>query len=91
MLTLIEFVVRRQLKREGESLLGLYPGNPKKSTQRPTTERLLKAFDNITLTILNIKGEEYGYVTPLNQVQKKILRLLGLDTEIYSSLAESPG
>lgn len=80
-----------QLKREGESLVGLYPGNPKKVTQRPTTERLLKAFDNITLTIFNIKGEEYGYVTPLNQVQKKILRLLGLDSEIYSSLAESPG
>jgi hypothetical protein len=56
-----------------------------KATQRPTTERLLKAFDNITLTILNIQGEEYGYVTPLNQVQKKILRLLGLDPEIYSS------
>ena len=91
LLTLIEFVVRRQLSRESESLVGLYPGNPLKATQRPTSERLLKAFDNITLTILNIKGEEYGYVTPLNQVQKKILRLLGLDPEIYSSLAESPG
>ena len=91
LLTLIEFVVRRQLSREKESLVGLYPGNPKKATQRPTTERLLKAFDNITLTILNIKGEEYGYVTPLNQVQKKILRLLGLDSEIYSGLVESPG
>jgi transposase len=84
-------VVRRQLKRESESLVELYPGNPLKATQRPTSERLLKAFDNITLTILNIKGEEYGHVTPLNQVQKKILRLLGLDPEIYSSLAESPG
>jgi transposase len=91
LLTLIEFVVRRQLKRSGESLVGLYPGNPKKATQRPTTERLLKAFDNITLTILNIKGEEYGSVTPLNEVQKKILKLLGLEPEIYSSLAESPG
>nr|NIU84776.1 transposase [Candidatus Thorarchaeota archaeon]NIW14770.1 transposase [Candidatus Thorarchaeota archaeon] len=91
LLTLIEFVVRRQLSREEESLVGLYPENPKKATQRPTSERLLKAFDNITLTILNIRGEEYGYVTPLNQVQKKILRLLGLDSQIYSGLAQSPG
>ena len=91
LLTLIEFVVRRQLKKEEESLVGLYPENPKKETQRPTSERLLKAFDNITLTILNIRGEEYGYVTPLNQLQKKILNLLGLDGEIYSGLIESPG
>ena len=91
LLTLIEFVVRRQLSREEESLVGLYPENPKKATQRPTSERLLKAFDNITLTILNIRGEEYGDVTPLNQVQKKILRLLGLDSQIYSGLVQSPG
>lgn len=91
LLTLIEFVVRRQLKREEESLVGLYPENPQKATQRPTTERLLKAFDNITLTILNIKGEDHGHVTSLNQVQKKILRLLGLDSAIYSSLAQSTG
>ena len=90
-LTLIEFVVRRQLLREEDSLRGLYPENPKKATQRPTSERLLKAFDNITLTIFKIKGEDYGYVTPLNQLQKKILRLLGLDSEIYSGLVESPG
>ena len=91
LLTLIEFVVRRQLKREEESLVGLYPENPKKATQRPTSERLLKAFDNVTLTIFQIKGEEYGYVTPLNQLQKKILRFLGLDSAIYSGLVESPG
>ena len=83
--------MRRQLSREEESLVGLYPENPKKATQRPTSERRLKAFDNITLTIFKIKGEEYGYVTPLNQLQKKILRFLGLDSEIYSGLVESPG
>jgi transposase len=29
-LTLIEFVVRRQLKVEGESLVGLHPENPQR-------------------------------------------------------------
>lgn len=91
LLTLIEFVVRRQLEQSGESLVGLHPENPKKASKRPTTERLLKAFDNITLTVLEIQGQQYGHVTPLNSLQQKILALLGLSSEIYSGLAESPG
>ncbi len=83
--------MRRQLEQSGESLLGLHPENPKKASQRPTTERLLKAFDNITLTLLVIRGEQYRDVTPLNPLQKKILQLLGLDHKIYEGLAESPG
>lgn len=90
-LTLIEFVVRRQLKAQGDSLVGLHPENPQKATTRPTTERLLKAFDNLTLTILEVRGQQYGHVSPLNPLQKQILRLLGLSPEIYSGLAESSG
>lgn len=91
LLTLIEFVVRRQLEQSGESLLGLHPENPKKASQRPTTERLLKAFDNITLTLVVIRGKQYRAVTPLNPLPKKILQLLGLDQKIYEGLVESPG
>ena len=91
LLTLIEFVVRRQLEQSGESLLGLHPENPLKASKRPTTERLLKAFDNITLTILEVRGQQYGHVTPLNPLQEKILKLLGLSSAIYSGLAQSPG
>ena len=90
-LTLIEFVVRRQLKVAGESLVGLHPENPKLTSTRPTTERLLKAFDNLTLTILEVHGQQYGHVSPLNSLQEQILRLLGLSPEIYSGLAASSG
>ncbi len=45
----MEFVVRRQLATEQQSLPGLYDGNPQRTTQRPTAERLLKAFGEITL------------------------------------------
>jgi len=89
-LTLIEFVVRRRLKVEGKSLVGLHPENPKKATTRPTTERLLKAFDNVTLTILEVRGQRYGHVSPLNSLQEKILRLLGLSPEIYLGLVDEP-
>jgi transposase len=43
-LTLLEFVGRRQLAAEGSKLSGLYAGNPRRETDRPTAERLLEAF-----------------------------------------------
>ena len=42
--TLMEFVVRRQLRQSQSSLAGLYDGNPKRSTDRPTAEQMLKAW-----------------------------------------------
>jgi transposase len=50
LLTLVEFVVRRNLQAQHDSLAGLYPGNPTQVTTHPTTERLLHAFQNVTLT-----------------------------------------
>src|SRR6266446_1451451 len=55
-LTLLEFVGRRQLAAEGTKLAGLYAGNPRRETARPTAEHLLKAFEDITLTI--VKGSQ---------------------------------
>jgi hypothetical protein len=43
-LTLVEHMVREGLQAGGETLRGLYTGNPKRQTARPMTERLLKAF-----------------------------------------------
>ena len=47
--TLIEFAVRRQLTKEpNKSIAGLYDGNPKRKTKRPSAELLLSAFRGIT-------------------------------------------
>ena len=89
LLSLIEFLVRRHLQQTGESLKGLYSGNPTRATARPTTEKLLQAFDNLTLTLIQTGGECYGDVTPLNPLQSKILTFLGLSPEIYSGLVEN--
>ncbi len=51
-LTLLEFVGRRQLAADGAQLAGLYAGNPKRDTARPTAERLLEAFQEVTLTVI---------------------------------------
>jgi transposase len=86
-LTLTEFVARRALAAEGASLAGLYPGNPKQQTQRPTTERLLAAFAHVTLSLIQLPGQNIVHVTPLSPLQRRILELLDLPTSIYTDLA----
>jgi transposase len=89
LLTLVEFVVRRNLKQNQELLVGLLPQNPKKGIDNPTTERLLQSFREITLTIVNLPGQRIRHVTPLTALQVRILELLGLSPAVYTALAEN--
>jgi transposase len=89
MLTLIEFVVRRNLKQNNEKLTGLIENNPKKGIDNPTTERLLKAFDEITLTTVHLPDRIIQHITPLTSLQTRILELLGLSAAVYTRLAEN--
>ncbi len=85
-LTLLEFVVRRSLAVEGVKLAGLYAGNPKRATARPTAERLLETFRDITLTVIQEPHQTRRHLTPLSEVQQRILALLGFSTDIYARL-----
>jgi len=89
LLTLIEFVVRRKLKQNQEKLAGLIENNPHKGIDNPTTERLLKTFDKVTLTIVHLPDQTIRHITPLTSVQTRILELLGLSTTVYTRLAEN--
>lgn len=86
-LVLLEFQVRRRLAENNERLAGLYAGNPKRSTSRPTAEMLLEAFQNITLSKVVANRQRYRHLTPLSDLQKTILALLGMPTAIYDRLA----
>ena len=79
--------VRRSLETAKEELAGLYPGNPKQKTKRPTTERLLAAFKEITLSIVHLPGQTVVHLTPLTPLQSRILALLDLSPTIYTDLA----
>lgn len=85
-LTLLEFVVRSRLMAEKAKLAGLYAGNPKRVTARPTAERLLEAFQEITLTVIQQGHEMRYHLTPLSALQKRILDLLGFAPDIYTRL-----
>lgn len=82
-LTLFEFVARRSLQQRGDSLPGLYAGNPKRATERPTTERLLKAFDGLTLYRFT-DGDTWYEMTPLSALQQRILGLAGIPASVYA-------
>ncbi|MBN1303418.1 MAG: IS1634 family transposase, partial [Anaerolineales bacterium] len=88
-LTLIEFVVRRKLKQNQEKLAGLIANNPKKGIDNPTTERLLKMVDNITLTIMQLPDQTIRHLPALTAVQIRILELLGLSANVYTRLADN--
>ena len=85
-LTLLEFVVRQRLAAARTTLAGLYAGNPKRATARPTTERLLKRFEGLTLTIIREGRQRRYHLTPLSRVQRRILALLNFPVDIYTRL-----
>jgi transposase len=85
-LCLVEFAVREALQKQDEKLSGIYAGNPKRATAKPTTEMMLKVFRGITLTLVNFKEVDQCFITPLNAVQKRILALLGFPISCYQEI-----
>ncbi len=84
--TLMEFVVRQALQQTQQSLAGLYDGNPKRKTNRPSAERMLQAFCHLTLYYL---PDSTIFITPLSELQKQILSLMKMPKSLYQLSAES--
>ena len=87
LLALGDYTAKQALAQENAELAGIYPGNPKRSTATPTTERMLAAFDNINLLLVPVAGQTHYQVTPLTEVQMRILELWGLSTTLYTRLS----
>jgi len=88
-LGLFEYSVRKRLYEIKEPLCGIYKGNPKRKTSRPTTEMMLKSFEGVTLTELSVGKQKHQVLSPLTEIQEKILSLAGLSFETYSILTGS--
>ena len=85
-LTLLEFGVRKRLAEEGTELAGVYAGNPKRSTARPSAELLLEAFKDINLVVIREPHRKLRHLTPLSEPQKRILNLSDFSPKIYTRL-----
>jgi len=91
LLALAEYEVRRKLHKAKSALTGLYPEQPNRTTDQPTTERLLKAFKYITLTLIQKSTRVERYITPLSKLQQRVLKLLGCPSNLYANLILDSG
>jgi transposase len=87
-LMLFEVLVRRGQKESGEPLEGLYPGQAKRVTDRPTAKRVLEAIcrTEITLTQVESGGEVRWHLKTLPTLVKRVLAYLGLSEAVYTRL-----
>ena len=71
------------------TLAGLCEGAPTRSTERPTSKRILKAFvrARITLTQVEMGTATCWHLTPLSMLHEQLLRYLHLPASLYSALA----
>jgi len=87
-LTLLEVLVRRGQEHSGEKLQGLYPGLPKRTTDRPTGKRVLEAISwaEITLTQVESGDGRHWHLKALPKLVRQVLGYLGLSEEVYTRL-----
>ena len=78
--------MRKKLQESGQTLKGLYPGQPGRQARRPGAELLLRAFRGINLTIVEATGLQRTHVTPLTALQKPLLALWELPSDLYQRL-----
>jgi transposase len=93
LLTLFELRVREGLNEAEEELVGLYEGQPKRKTSRPTATRLLKAIARMEITLTRVASEDDSqwHVTALPPLLRRILELVDLSENIYTVLATNSG
>ena len=85
----MEITVANKLKKENKILTGIYAGNPKRGTEKPTAKMMLSRFTGISISVFMEKGKvKFIGLTPLDEVQLKILRLLGFKEDVYSGLVD---
>ena len=83
LMTLIEIVTRRHLAQHQTTLVGLYEANPNRKTNQPTAVRLLRAFRGVSRVRLATANKDSPYTTPLTDLQRQILSILGISDTIY--------
>jgi transposase len=86
-LTLLEWVVRERLHKEGAKLQGIYPGQPGRKTARPSAELLLGVMKTISMSVVEVNGQIHVLLSPLTEVQKRLLELWDMPPDLYDKLA----
>jgi transposase len=86
-LTLVEWVVRARLHQEGSKVQGIYAGQPGRQTARPSAELLLEAMKMISVSVVEVNGQTHALLSPLTEVQERLLELWNLPSDLYEKVA----
>jgi transposase len=82
-LTLVEWQARERLRQEGTMLQGVYAGQPGRKTARPRAELLLGVMETISVSVVLVNGQTHALLSPLTEVQKRLLHLWNLPPDLY--------
>ncbi len=74
-----EWMIRIRLQNEGETI----PNQINKATNKPTLKWIFQLFMNVTVVVVVIEGEIHKQIANVNEIQSRILSLLGGDYEKY--------
>ena len=86
-LSLVEWVVRERLRQDGTKLRDVYDGQPGRQTARPSAELLLRAMRAISISVVEVNGQVQVLLSPLTQVQRRLLALWDLPPDLYDQVA----
>src|SRR3954468_17381622 len=86
LLTLLEWVVRERLRKAGAKLQQIYAGQPGRQTDRPSAELLLRAMQTISVSVVESNGQAHALLSPLTEVQIRLLELWGLPPDLYEKV-----
>jgi transposase len=85
-LTLLEWVVRERLRRDGSKLQEVYAGQAGRKTARPSAELLLAALRTISISVVEVAGQVCVLLSPLSEVQQRLLDLWDLPPHLYEDV-----
>jgi len=82
-LTLVEWAARERLRQERAKLQGVYAGQPGRKTDRPSAELLLGVLKTVSISVIEVRGQIHALLSPLTEVQKRLLELWDLPPDLY--------
>jgi len=85
-LTLVEWQVRERLQQQGAKLKSIYAGQPGRQTARPSAELLLSVLKTISVSVIEVNGQVYALLSPLTEVQKRLLELWDMPPDLYENV-----
>lgn len=85
-LTLLEWVVRERLRRDGSTVQQVYAGQAGRKTARPSAELLLAVFKTVSISVVAVGEQVCVLLSPLSGIQQRLLDLWDLPPDLYEKL-----